>query len=66
MARKNVQKNTFDSTLAKQITGKTIENPLEELPWNQQNSSWVVKLKIRLLQHLCVFTVMVCFDLHAT
>ena len=33
---KNVQKTTFDSTLANQSTGKTIEKPLKELPWNQQ------------------------------
>ena len=39
MARKNVQKTTFDSTLASQKTGKTIEKPLKELPWNQQCTS---------------------------
>ena len=28
-----------DSTLANQKIGKTIEKPLKELPWNQQNTS---------------------------
>ena len=41
MARKNVEKNTFDSTLANQKTGKTIEKPLKELPWNQQFCSYI-------------------------
>ena len=36
MARRNVQKTTFDSTLSNQKTEKTIEKPLKELPWNQQ------------------------------
>ena len=36
MVRKNVQKTMFDSTLANQKTGKTVEEPLKELPWNQQ------------------------------
>ena len=33
---KKCPKNTFDSTLANQKTGKTIKKPLKELPWNQQ------------------------------
>ena len=38
MARRNVQETMFDSTLANQKTGKTIEEPLKELRWNQQNA----------------------------
>ena len=39
MARKNVYipfNFSDDSTLANQGAGKTIEKPLQELPWNQQ------------------------------
>ena len=33
-----------DSTLANQAAGKTIEKPLKELPWNQQNRSQEISL----------------------